>query len=291
MAANPRESRRRRILERGSDRLALITGQIQSLPSPSPSPSPYAGTEDSSTQPLISDRQDLQPRISDQHTVSDEKGKLVGSTLQHKDPQIDARSSAYHGTSSAPLSSKHKAVETAVASTQEDVGKAPPRLARSEGQNSSLSTLGRDQCYNPKLPPVTSFSLNELSSAISESEMTRLCFSATIAFLVVASYVGFPFLGQSLTRIGFGSRPLYLLLLTNVTVVLGRLLFTKKKGFRGPHRGDGQVTPLVGQSSIEQIGKVLEAGLLVQKAMGAIFMDCSVFAVIVVSGLSFVQQL
>ena len=33
-----REARRRRILERGSDRLALITGRIQTLPSPSSSP-------------------------------------------------------------------------------------------------------------------------------------------------------------------------------------------------------------------------------------------------------------
>lgn len=34
-----REERRRRIAEKGSDRMALITGQIQSLP-PSPPPSP-----------------------------------------------------------------------------------------------------------------------------------------------------------------------------------------------------------------------------------------------------------
>lgn len=35
-----REARRRRILERGSDRLALITGRIQTLPSSSSSPYP-----------------------------------------------------------------------------------------------------------------------------------------------------------------------------------------------------------------------------------------------------------
>lgn len=39
MATNERESRRRRIVSRGSDRLALITGQIENLPSPSPSDS------------------------------------------------------------------------------------------------------------------------------------------------------------------------------------------------------------------------------------------------------------
>lgn len=68
MAANPREARRRRIMERGSDRLALITGQIQTLPSSSASPSPFDESKDSSSQPLISNQQDLRPRIVDQPT-------------------------------------------------------------------------------------------------------------------------------------------------------------------------------------------------------------------------------
>ena len=68
MAANARESRRRRILERGSERLALITGQIQSLPSPSISPPPNEENMDSLPQPSISNLQDLRPHISDQPT-------------------------------------------------------------------------------------------------------------------------------------------------------------------------------------------------------------------------------
>ncbi|XP_038885578.1 uncharacterized protein LOC120075907 [Benincasa hispida] len=292
MAANPREARRRRILERGSDRLALITGQIQSLPSSSASPPSYDEHMDSSSQPLISNLQDLRPsRISAQPTVSHDKDKLIGSTLQHNDPQISARSSAYNGTSTVPLPRKSNEIETAVASTPEDGGSAPSHFTPSDGRDASLSTFSRDQQSKPKLPLVSSFSLNELSSAISESEKTRLCFSAIIAFLVVASYVGFPFLGQSVMRTVFGSKPLYLVLFTNATVVLGRLLFTKQKGFRVSDRGQGQVNPPEGQSSVEQIGKVLEAGIVAQKAMGAIFMDCSVFAVIIVLGLPFMQRL
>ncbi|XP_022996481.1 uncharacterized protein LOC111491715 [Cucurbita maxima] len=290
MAANARESRRRRILERGSERLALITGQIQSLPSPSISPLPNDENIDSLPQPSISNLQDLRPRISDQPTVSHDIDKLIGSALQHKDPRISTRSSAYDGASTAPLLSKSNEIEHAVASTPQDGGRAPSHVTLSEGRDSSLSTYGRDQRSKPKFQ-LSSFSLKDLSSAISESEMTRLCFSAIIAFLVVASYVGFPFLGQSLMRIVFGSRPVYLVLLTNATVVLGRLLFAKQKGSRVSDRGEGQVPPPEGQSSFEQIGNVLEAGLVAQKAMGAIFMDISVFAVIVVSGLSFVQRL
>lgn len=40
MASNSREARRRKILERGSDRLAFITGQINNVPPPSPSSDP-----------------------------------------------------------------------------------------------------------------------------------------------------------------------------------------------------------------------------------------------------------
>uniref|UniRef100_A0A9I9D032 Transmembrane protein n=1 Tax=Cucumis melo TaxID=3656 RepID=A0A9I9D032_CUCME len=292
MAANQREARRRRILERGSDRLALITGQIQSLPSSSASPPPYDQNTDSSSQPLISNLQDLRPPPnSDQPTVSHDKDKTVGSSLPHNDPQISVRSSTYDGTSTAPLMGKSNEIESAVASTPEDSGRAPPCFSPSEGQDAPLSTFARDQHSKPKLPLVSSFSINELSLAISESEKTRLCFSTIIAFLVVASCVKFPFLGQSVMRFLFGFRPLYLVLLTNATIVLGRLLFTKQKGFRVSDRRDSQVNPPEGQSSVEQIGKVLEASLVAQKAMGAILMDCSVFAVIVVSGLSLLQRL
>ena len=55
MASNVREARRRKIMERGSDRLALITGQIQSLPSSSSSHEEIKTDSDNpSSQPLIS---------------------------------------------------------------------------------------------------------------------------------------------------------------------------------------------------------------------------------------------
>ena len=55
MASNVREARRRKIMERGSDRLALITGQIQSLPSSSSSHEEITIDSDNpSSQPLIS---------------------------------------------------------------------------------------------------------------------------------------------------------------------------------------------------------------------------------------------
>lgn len=58
MAANSRESRRRKILERGSDRLAFIAGRT-----PPPSQLHHAPETDSS-KPLVSD----EPRLSDRIT-------------------------------------------------------------------------------------------------------------------------------------------------------------------------------------------------------------------------------
>ena len=54
MASNVREARRRKIMERGSDRLALITGQIQSLPSSSSHEEIKTDSDNPSSQPLIS---------------------------------------------------------------------------------------------------------------------------------------------------------------------------------------------------------------------------------------------
>jgi hypothetical protein len=60
MATNIREARRRKIVDRGSDRLALITGRIQTLPS-SPEENTTDSGSDPSSQPLISHDQHLQP--------------------------------------------------------------------------------------------------------------------------------------------------------------------------------------------------------------------------------------
>lgn len=67
MATNAREARRRKIVDRGADRLALIAGRIQSLP-PSHDENATISASDPSSQPLISNDQDLQPQVSNQTT-------------------------------------------------------------------------------------------------------------------------------------------------------------------------------------------------------------------------------
>lgn len=54
-------------MDRGADRLALIAGRIQSLP-PSYDENTTISASDPSSQPLISNDQDLQPQVSNQTT-------------------------------------------------------------------------------------------------------------------------------------------------------------------------------------------------------------------------------
>ena len=54
-------------MERGADRLALIAGRIQTLP-PSHDENTTNAASDPSSQPLLSNDQDLQPQVSNQTT-------------------------------------------------------------------------------------------------------------------------------------------------------------------------------------------------------------------------------
>lgn len=130
------------------------------------------------------------------------------------------------------------------------------------------------------------FTASGVSSAIAESERTRLSFSVAVAILVVLAHLGFPLLGTSnIVKTLLGFRPLYLVLLTNVTLVLARILGKHRVSER-PDRGGEIRTPTEGFEWADNLGKALELGLVAQKVLDALFMDCAVYAIIVVCGLS-----
>lgn len=68
MATDVREARRRKILDRGSDRLALITGRLQPLPSSSQDENATSLGSDPPSQVVIPSDPDLQPHVSNQTT-------------------------------------------------------------------------------------------------------------------------------------------------------------------------------------------------------------------------------
>ncbi|KAF2286925.1 hypothetical protein GH714_035542 [Hevea brasiliensis] len=236
--AATRESRRRKILERGGDRLALITGRTQTLPSESDDkPHP-----DSSQQ--FNSHQDSPPDLSDRITgerlplslslslslpsviVNFVFCLLVVVTMRdlflcpNNDSTIDA---GHIGSHIEPPLSTHAAItETSVA----------PAYGGSNGQSSIVSSTDQKST----LPT---------SSTQHNKEHHKF-------------------------------RPLYLVLLTSLTLVLARLLFNNQEVLKGLL--EENIIPSTSKYDwAEQAGKALEVGLVMQKAIEAVFMDCSVY--------------
>lgn len=128
------------------------------------------------------------------------------------------------------------------------------------------------------------FTPSQIKSAIGASENARISCSVAAAVLVIAAYMGFPIVGFMLFR------PVYLLLLTNTTVVLGRV-FLRARGVESRMGRRGRASTAGGNDLAENLGRALDLGLLVQKILAAAFMDFSVYAVILFSGLSLVRKL
>lgn len=135
------------------------------------------------------------------------------------------------------------------------------------------------------------FTPNDISSAVTASEITRVCCSVAAAILVFLSYIGTPIPGSYLINNVVLSRPLYLLLVTNISIVVSYLLLAKQKGVVSSGKEANGASLLAAFGSVGQLGKALEAGLVVQHVVGALFMDCSVYSIIVVCFLSLAQKL
>ncbi|XP_059457768.1 uncharacterized protein LOC132187466 [Corylus avellana] len=240
---NGREERRRRIAERESDRMGLITGRIKNLPassSPSSSSSLHDHIDDDTSDSTLL-----------KHEGNDEvsRGNTFGIGCQGE-PQLN---------------------------------KIQPSLGASVVERTSTDSepLPKPRMQQPKL-----FTSRGINSCIIASESTRVISALIIAFLVVLSYVDYPLFGRNIVKSEsvVASRPLYILLLTDVTIVLARLYLERRRDSdeaeeeRGVPREDGH--------NWETAEKILERGLVVYQIVRAIFIDCSVYAVVVICGLS-----
>ncbi|KAJ8555395.1 hypothetical protein K7X08_012891 [Anisodus acutangulus] len=278
MASSGRE-RRRRIVERGNDRLALITGRIPTLTSETGSGSETRHSHTASCPTWIS--QDHQPS-----PVSISGSEASGPFLPDTDRGIEL---SEHGdpdgkNRTTPFMRKCESnIETSIAPALDLDGKEqlfpdssllnPPRLSASDDGGHS---------FNLKSNYHNIFAPNKISSAIAASESIRINFSLVAAILVLVSY------NSHFFKVVIFFRPLLLLLLTNISIVIARL-FAEEAGSQGNQKAAANSIPGVGM--VDQIGKALELGLLLQNVMGAVFMDCSIYSITVVCGLSVVQKL
>ncbi|XP_041002225.1 uncharacterized protein LOC121247832 [Juglans microcarpa x Juglans regia] len=274
------EERRRRILERGSDRMALITGRIKTLPT---SPPPSQSIISSSSDPPHQHHHHVDNGSNHHHLRAGAVVKDYSSddTLLNKESTDEDSSGNKFGIGSPgepQLNKGSTSIEAQEIQTTLDNGVKTIVQKTSAERDQQLPKPRRRQ---PRL-----FTSKRIHSCIVASENTRVTCSLIIAFLVVFSYVDYPLFGRNIvnSKSVVASRPLYILLLTDVTIVFARVYLEKRREFdeaeeeRVALQEDGQ--------NWEKAEKVLERGLVAYQAIRAIFIDCSVYAVVVICGLS-----
>lgn len=270
MASDGKEERRRRIVERGSDRMALITGQIQSLDSSS--------SQASSTTSNYS------------HLAHDNPSSPSTTVSQHA--QIDAGSGGADYESGSKFL-KRKASNEASEGINFDIRNLDQHLQErvtpteaynkmTEVQTSIVTPSIRKASDKPNF-----FSSKRINSCIIASQRSRVICSLIIASLVLISYIDYPLLGINIVSSEsiIASRPLYIVLLTDVTIVLVRLF--RERGNHGTEESERErmVSKEDGDNWVGAV-KLLERGLAVYQAVRGIFIDCSVYLVVVICALS-----
>ncbi|KAL9304476.1 hypothetical protein ACSQ67_021739 [Phaseolus vulgaris] len=146
-----------------------------------------------------------------------------------------------------------------------------PSKPKSPAQNTEVK-------QQPPRKKATFFSSRELNHCILASESTRALSSLIIAVVVVFYYL--------ISKSVLASRPLYILLLTDVTIVFARLhcgkaiVVEENEGEKGKTPGDGH--------SWGDAVKLLERGLVAYQALRGAFIDCSIYLVVVVCATSIV---
>ncbi|XP_021746322.1 uncharacterized protein LOC110712179 [Chenopodium quinoa] len=274
MASTGREARRRRILQGGQDRLALITGRKPSLSSDA--------NDSDSSQPFVPQQQyhqDLKSVLpSDQPSVSRTDEDKPSYFMHDQSSNFNQDDALGGRDKEEPLLRKSEPVTE------------PPRATASEDSSKREASSGVQKVLDAALGvaqqiPISNVTSQQVNVAVAETEHDRLLCSLTIAILVVLSSAGFPIVGSKVFRGILLFRPLFLVLITNITLVIRRLLPDNRKNVL---RGDKDRTSLLGDGYAwaEDAGRALELGLTLKNLSGSLFMDCSVYATIVVFGLS-----
>ncbi|KAI3707570.1 hypothetical protein L6452_26196 [Arctium lappa] len=252
MATDDPTARRRRITERGSDRLALITGRAPNIPSP-PSPTSAAQSHHSYTSSCPS----AITHLPDQVVMSDE----------NRDPCLKTETA---GIKVQPVLRKPGSTRKPAS---EPNGKRP---SPKKSPKSELKTY----LYKTVSP-------NQLRPAILASQDTRRKCSFVAGIIALLSYVGFPILRSYIIKNIILSRPLFLLLFINVTIMVGPLVLDAAKMIQHEANGGSSTADA---DFPDHLGSPFEWGMLFKTSLSAFFMDSCIYSVVVVCGMSFLQK-
>nr|XP_043610338.1 uncharacterized protein LOC122582056 [Erigeron canadensis] len=292
-------ARRRRIAERGAERLALITGRVQSLSSPSVPPSDQLPLSDENTDSPLSTKVVVKDVMSNVKSVTYENTDSPLSTeAVVKDVLSNVKSVTDENTDSPvnvdaaieDLMRNVRSLTDNLGTTNESfaqISSEPNKIQSfpnvSTEQGSSSSGPNNSQKPRSQTRLHEAFTPSQLRRAITASESIRriCCFAA--AFLVLLSYAGFPILGNSTIKNIILTRPLFLLILTNITIVIAPPLLEKVKQKEHRRSSTGEA------GFANHVGTILEWGLVMKTGSSALFMDCSIYSLVVICGMSFLQ--
>uniref|UniRef100_A0A2P2NHZ9 Uncharacterized protein n=1 Tax=Rhizophora mucronata TaxID=61149 RepID=A0A2P2NHZ9_RHIMU len=164
-----------------------------------------------------------------------------------------------------------------------DTARAPTLVEMSKMQApvaipSAETTLNQPRFFSSKL----------MNSCVVASERTRAICSLIIASLVVIAAVDYPLLGIDLvsSQSVIASRPLYMVLLMDVTIVLTRMY--RERGNAPEDAEDARLIHNEDRHNWTEAIKLLERGLAIYQAFRGAFIDCSIYLVVVICGLSLI---
>ncbi|KAL1292862.1 hypothetical protein HN51_053426 [Arachis hypogaea] len=295
-----KEERRRRIAERGSDRMALITGKINTLP-----PQPPSGTSSPrqphhyQTQSLgnfdkhLDNAEDLlrhlRPQSLSPAFASEYEEEYMGGSENEQDSSTALSRLKHQGgfrysnfkdydiqKQLEQQDSEEDNMSKNIDGYENNSGKIKLPLASKAAQMKAALEAKRSKRTGPP-KPAPFFSSRELNACIIASETKRALSSLMIAMIVVFCYM--------ISARVEAMRPLYILLITNVTIVLSRLYSEKAKLLE---ETNGVNEDPVDLQSWGDAVRLLERGLVAYQAIRGIFIDCSIYLVIVVCGVSMV---
>ncbi|TYI89673.1 hypothetical protein E1A91_D03G071200v1 [Gossypium mustelinum] len=291
-AANmEKEERKRRNAEKGLNRMSQIRSARPQSQEHHPIPPSSTHAKDARRESLsfdarndgIRDRNaffsddDQTSQTNQSHNISAgpaglSEASTSSNLIQGGAHEISSANSVDVGTDKHPMSGRA-------------VGEKDKSKAMQDRKPSTNAESVQKACRNqPNL-----FSSKLVNSCIIASERARSLCALFIAICVLLSHINFPLLGLSIGRSdsNVASKPLYVILLTDLAIVLSRL-FLDKKGVVSAEVEEEKPAAASQDNKENWDGAVmlLERGLVAYQTMRALFIDFSIYAVVVICGTS-----
>ncbi|WCJ24919.1 hypothetical protein M5689_006842 [Euphorbia peplus] len=286
MASTDRQQRRRRIMDKGTDRLALITGQIKNLeesvtpkasdnPTPNPISTHHSHTE--SLPPIMVSQDFINSINAGLHEKSKSAKMVKMRTITPTTDIVEPVSTNIVEEEKAP-NTITSTEDNIISNTIDDNNDNTNTNTNTNTTNITNTDTNASSNTRTNAPVTTSsnnltaFTSKRINQSIIYSERARAICSIIIGLLVIVKN------GESFIT----SRPFYLILLTDVTIVVARIFACFGD------EGEDKRTAAAGGGgeNVDDAFKLLERGLLLYQAIRAIFIDSSIYLVVVICGLS-----